>query len=167
MFSFCTSKFDVTPVNFMVAERRLLVLSGLPLDKFEIKLINVAKSHPTAAASQTADPVYIRTIVCDYKPEKPVLLKIHGYGSGSAMFYKCIKDLTAHFTVILLDLPGMAGSTRTSDYDFESMSAQDSIDYFVDYIEGWRRAMGNLTNLYVIGHSLGGYIVGNYALKYP
>ena len=35
----------------------------------------------------------------------------------------------------------------------------------MDFIESWRKAL-NLTNFYLAGHSYGGYIVGNYALKY-
>ena len=65
-------------------------------------------------------------------------MKIHGYGGGAAMFFKCIKPLCEHFSLILLDLPGMSGSSRVDDYNFENMSAQESIDYFVEYLEKWR-----------------------------
>ncbi len=34
-------------------------------------------------------------------------------------------------------------------------------------MEKWRVAMNNLTDLYLSGHSLGAYIVANYAVKYP
>jgi pimeloyl-ACP methyl ester carboxylesterase len=42
----------------------------------------------------------------------------------------------------------------------------------VDYIEKWRIEFGNKMNIelkdfYLMGHSFGGYICGNYALKYP
>jgi pimeloyl-ACP methyl ester carboxylesterase len=35
----------------------------------------------------------------------------------------------------------------------------------VSYVEKWR-ARVKLTNFYLIGHSFGGYIAGNYALKH-
>ena len=42
---------------------------------------------------------------------------------------------------------------------------QESIDYFVNYIEEWRKEM-HLDRFYLAAHSFGGYICGNYALKY-
>lgn len=111
------SKYDVTPVNFMMAERHLLSLSGLPMDKFEIKLVNVAKSENDL-------PVYIRTVMCDVTDDKPILIKVHGHGSGAAMFFKCIKELTQHFSLILIDQPGMGGSTRSDDYDYKKFTAE-------------------------------------------
>ena len=65
----------------------------------------------------------------------------------------------------MIDLIGMGGSSRPENFD-KSSSAQASIDYFTDYIEKWRVKMNNLTGFYIAGHSFGGYIVGNYALKY-
>jgi cardiolipin-specific phospholipase len=40
------------------------------------------------------------------------------------------------------------------------------LDYFLGYIEEWRIKM-RLESFNLIGHSLGGYIAGNYTLKYP
>ena len=34
-------------------------------------------------------------------------------------------------------------------------------------MEKWRIAMGNITEFYLIGHSFGGYLMGNYAVAYP
>lgn len=59
---------------------------------------------------------------------------------------------------------GMGGSSRPDNFN-EKNSPQEAIDYFVNYFEAWRVAMNNLTNFYLVGHSFGGYIVGNYILK--
>ena len=45
-------------------------------------------------------------------------------------------------------------------------TAEQSISYFVEYLEKWRVEMGNIKDFYLAGHSFGGYIVGNYASKY-
>lgn len=153
-------KYDVTPVNFMMAERRLLELSGLPMSCFEVKLVNVCKDFDGV-------PVYIRTILCDVREGKPVLVKVHGHGSGAAMFFKCIKGITEHFSLILIDLPGMGGSTRVEDYYYEQITAEQSIEYFVNYLEQWRQCMDNLKDFYLLGHSLGAYISAHYAIRYP
>jgi cardiolipin-specific phospholipase len=63
----------------------------------------------------------------------------------------------------------MGSSSRPEDFKYEvddCFSAQETIDYFVDYLEKWRLAMDNLTDFILAGHSFGGYVVGNYALKY-
>lgn len=112
------SKYDVTPVNFMMAERQLLSLSGLPQDKFEIKLVNVS------AGGDNEMPVYLRTVMCDVTDDKPILVKVHGHGSGAAMFFKCIKGITEHFSLILIDQPGMGGSTRSDDYDYKNFTPE-------------------------------------------
>lgn len=59
----------------------------------------------------------------------------------------------------------MGGSSRPGDYG-KVLTAEESIDYFVEYMERWRKSMGNLDDFYLAGHSYGGYLVGNYASKY-
>jgi pimeloyl-ACP methyl ester carboxylesterase len=59
----------------------------------------------------------------------------------------------------------MGGSSRPDNFD-KSGSPQKCINYFLDYMTKWRIAMGNLSGFYIAGHSFGGFIVGNYALRY-
>ena len=58
----------------------------------------------------------------------------------------------------------MGASSRPADYPYKTIDATDSIDYFNEYFEKWRVSMGNLTDFYVLAHSLGGYLMGQYAL---
>ena len=118
------------------------------------------------------NPVKIHTVLCGDNT-KPVLVLMHGYGGSGALFFKIIKALTEHFFLILVDIIGMGGSSRPDNFKHSncmlrggSFSPQEAIDYFVEYMEAWRKAMDNLTNFYLTGHSFGGYLVGNYALKY-
>ena len=68
----------------------------------------------------------------------------------------------------------MGGSSRPDNYNKKTMQPQESIDYFVDYVESWRIEMKNhfdepledFTDFYLAAHSFGGYIAGNYALQY-
>ena len=59
----------------------------------------------------------------------------------------------------------MGGSSRPGDYD-KKFTPEQSIDYFVEYLERWRKEVGDLDDFYLAGHSFGGYIAGNYASKY-
>ena len=92
---------------------------------------------------------------------------VHGFGSAAAMWYKVIKKLCEKFSVYLIDLIGMGGSSRPLDYDWANITAQESVDYMAGYIEKWRIASGNWTDFYLVGHSFGGYLSGLYATKYP
>tara|TARA_B110000285_G_C15021383_1_gene561765 strand:+ start:419 stop:901 length:483 start_codon:yes stop_codon:yes gene_type:complete len=65
-----------------------------------------------------------------------------------------------------MDLIGMAGSSRPDNYKNHKFKPQDSIDYFNLSIELWRQAL-NMKEFYLVAHSLGGHIGGNYAFKYP
>lgn len=60
----------------------------------------------------------------------------------------------------------MGSSSRPGNYD-PLFTPEQSIDYFVEYLESWRINMGNIKDFYLVGHDFGGFIVGNYAAKYP
>jgi pimeloyl-ACP methyl ester carboxylesterase len=97
--------------------------------------------------------------------DKPKLVCVHGYGAAGVHFFKCLKYLCRHFCVYTLDIMGMAGSSRPENYP-ATMTADECGNYFIDYIEAWRARL-DLKNFYLCCHSLGGYIGGLYAAKYP
>ena len=88
----------------------------------------------------------------------------HGYGASGVIFYKILKPLSEKFHVILVDILGMGASSRP---EFTAKTADEGDEFFVDFIEKWRIAMGDLKDFYLAGHSFGGYICGHYAYRYP
>ena len=80
------------------------------------------------------------------------------------MFFKIMKPLAENFHLIMIDILGMGGSSRP---DFSPKSAEESDEFFVDFLERWRLAMGDLKDFILAGHSFGGFICGHYAVKYP
>ena len=93
---------------------------------------------------------------------------IHGYGHSGAVFYKIMKDIAdAGIHLVLIDIIGMGASSRSTTFDKENMNADEADAYFVEFLEKWRIAFGDLKGFYLAGHSFGGYICGHYALKYP
>jgi len=93
------------------------------------------------------------------------LVLCHGYGGSGALFYKIIKQLSERFTLIFFDLIGMGGSSRPKNFNEDKMTPEEVVDYFIEYIEAWRKAM-NLDQFYLSAHSFGGFVCGHYALKY-
>lgn len=59
----------------------------------------------------------------------------------------------------------MGGSSRPSNFDESKITPQETVDYFTNYLEEWRKVM-KLDRFYLAAHSFGGFIMGNYALKY-
>jgi pimeloyl-ACP methyl ester carboxylesterase len=142
------------------------------------------------------EDILIRTIFINVKNEAPTenkqtLVLLHGYGGSGCLFYPILKKLGESFEVVLVDIVGMAGSSRPNNFKVSEMTPQTSIDYFVDFLEEWRKKVkfyyhkwkfgkesyvsnleANLkvpefTKFILAGHSFGGYVVGFYSLKYP
>ena len=164
----------------------VLLLSGLPEDQIYAKDVLVGEHD--------YKNVYIHTVICgDYNPwrpdrelkyrsenrdpnlskekkppvKKPILVLIHGWGGSGPLFFKILKQICKYFCLILIDVPGMGASSRPLNFDYNKMTVEQSIDYFVDYFEAWRKEMGDLKDFYLSAHSFGGYLAGCWALKYP
>ena len=86
----------------------------------------------------------------------------HGYGATGTVYFDLLALLSKHFHVYAFDCIGLGLSSR-EPYQYES--AQASVDFFVRFIEAWRKAL-NLTNFYLVGHSLGGYLSTQYCRHY-
>mmetsp|Transcript_1415 Transcript_1415/g.1294 ORF Transcript_1415/g.1294 Transcript_1415/m.1294 type:complete len:159 (-) Transcript_1415:569-1045(-) len=86
-----------------------------------------------------------------------------GYGGFGNVFYRFFKPLASKFKVYCVDTLGFGLSSRAK---LKEMSAQETVDYFVESFEAWRKAI-KLEKFAFAGHSLGGYVSCMYALKYP
>jgi pimeloyl-ACP methyl ester carboxylesterase len=94
---------------------------------------------------------------------KPPLVILHGFAAGKALFFQNLAALSQRFYVYSLDLPGLGGSDRIK---FRCDNAESTEQFFVTHLENWVQSQG-LERIYLMGHSFGGYIASNYALKFP
>ena len=91
---------------------------------------------------------------------------MHGYGASGVIFYRILKPLVeADLHLYLIDILGMGASSRP-DFD-EDQTPESADQFFVDFLENWRIAMGDMKDFFLAGHSFGGYVCGNYAVKHP
>ncbi len=86
------------------------------------------------------------------------LLFIHGLGSNLQAWDKTIEALSPHYRCIALDLPGY-GKSSQADYPF-------SLAFFTDQLIAFCEAL-KLKELTVVGHSMGGQIALQLALREP
>ena len=107
-------------------------------------------------------------------PTPAVLL--HGYGAGLAFFFHNLPPLARWVekrgsSVYALDWLGMGRSARVPfqiNAKREDVKARvrEAESFFIDSLEEWRIKMG-LSQMTLIGHSLGAYFSVAYALRYP
>lgn len=140
----------------MFAQKELLKFSGMKPEEYEIRRIKIS-------TGEDGQPIYANTIVAG-ESSKPTMILVHGYGSSAAHYYKVLRGLAQNFHVIAMDMVGQGASSRPT---FDAETAQEAIQFFVNFFENFRIAMGNITDFFLVGHSFGGYMCGQYALQYP
>lgn len=87
----------------------------------------------------------------------PVIL-LHGAWNDSSQWVSVMEALSQHFHCFALDLLG-CGESNNPNIHY-------SIDLQVECLAEFLQAL-KLDKVYLVGHSLGGWIAASYALKYP
>jgi hypothetical protein len=91
----------------------------------------------------------------------PVLMvQPPGWGVGAGLYEHAFGPLESHFTLIYHDPRGSGRSEAPAD------SAEMNVGAFVEDLESLREHL-KLDSFALLGHSHGGFIALNYALKYP
>jgi pimeloyl-ACP methyl ester carboxylesterase len=101
-------------------------------------------------------PFFYRLSANDLTGRRPPLLLIHGAG-GTHMHWPASLRRLPDWTVYALDLPGHGKSTGPG---------RASIAAYCDALYGFVQALG-LARVVLAGHSMGGAIVQEFALRYP
>ena len=87
------------------------------------------------------------------------LLFIHGLGSAADRWMNIPNVLSSDYHSIAIDLPGFGESERSSDVDY-------TINFFREFVVSFLEKISvPLEKTCIIGHSLGGYIASEIAIK--
>jgi len=86
------------------------------------------------------------------------LIIIHGGARGAESWLSNIKELSSQYAVYVPNLPGFGGS--------QSMAGNPYILELVEFVDDFIRAL-KIEKCYLMGHSIGGGIALNYALRFP
>ncbi len=89
---------------------------------------------------------------------KPVVF-IHGFGEDGDIWQNQIAFLKDHFQLIIPDLPGSGRSEMIEDMSMEGMA--EVIKAILD------NGLQGAEEVFLLGHSMGGYITLAFAEKYP
>ncbi|MDQ0124221.1 pimeloyl-ACP methyl ester carboxylesterase [Pseudomonas lini] len=93
------------------------------------------------------------------KRNGPTLLLVHGFSSNKNVWRKIAKDLSARFHVIIPDLPGWGESTRIAGESYDIDAQATRLNAFMLALD--------LHDVILVGHSMGGAIVGVHAAEKP
>ena len=128
-----TSLFILNERNLSLLQKRVILFSGIPQEDIKMVYLKVGESE-----GQRID---MCTTILGMKhiDSKPILVFLHGYAASAVLYYKMYKKLLERFTIICVDHVGMGASTRAKNYNADTITPQESIDYFVGYIEQWRK----------------------------
>ena len=89
----------------------------------------------------------------------PTVLLIHGFGADKDNWLLFSRKLTDNYHVIALDLPGFGDSSKNPDASYDLDAQTERLAAFVKQL--------GLSQLNVVGNSMGGEIAALYAARYP
>ncbi|OIJ10542.1 alpha/beta hydrolase [Anaerobacillus alkalilacustris] len=81
---------------------------------------------------------------------KPPMLLIHGFASSTYTFNRLFPLLEKYFSLIAIDLPGFGRSEKSTNFMYSFKNYAELIVQCIDYFR--------LTNVTIVGHSMGGQI---------
>ncbi|HEX4843835.1 MAG TPA: alpha/beta hydrolase [Limnobacter sp.] len=87
------------------------------------------------------------------------LVLVHGFGGSKDNFNRVANYLTDHYTVYAIDVPGFGASTRDLNADYVINTQIDRVHAIIEKL--------GLEKTHIGGNSMGGWISGAYAAKYP
>jgi abhydrolase domain-containing protein 6 len=89
----------------------------------------------------------------------PTIVLLHGFAANKEVWLKVAPMLTAHFRVIIPDLPGWGESSRIPGASYNVDNQAERLNDFVQTL--------HLQHALLVGHSMGGAIAGVYAAAHP
>ena len=116
----------------------------------------LGEQHPCPRSSSTANKLHYQLHHGAARPAGPPLVLVHGAGGNLMHWPGALRRLPGH-TVYALDLPGHGKSGG---------AGRAEIGAYADVVRGFAEALG-LVPFVLAGHSMGGAIALEFALRYP
>jgi len=91
------------------------------------------------------------------KNEKKTLVLIHGFLGSNQIWNPIIKELSENFSLLLIELPGHGKSSENGSFEIDRIALQ--IKKITDLL--------SIRKIGLVGHSVGGYIAGSFAIQFP
>ena len=89
---------------------------------------------------------------------KNTLLILHGWAQNSSFWIDTAKLIDSSFRIILLDLPGFGGT--------QNLQNESDVPEYSQFVKKFINKL-SLKKFILAGHSFGGQVAGDFAIKYP
>jgi pimeloyl-ACP methyl ester carboxylesterase len=89
----------------------------------------------------------------------PTIVLLHGFAASKEVWLPVAPQLTAHFHVVIPDLPGWGESSRNAGASYNIDNQAERLNDFIQTL--------HLQHSLLVGHSMGGAIAGVYAAEHP
>jgi pimeloyl-ACP methyl ester carboxylesterase len=137
------------------------VAFGSAAIRYSEAVLAAAQRKPAGSLSDERTPLGAPTLP---PPTAPVVLLLHGYMSGTAMYMFNVDDLVERgYLVYSADWLGCGASDRPRYWPRTTAQTES---FFLDALEEWQEAHG-LPSLVLFAHSMGGYLASCYAIRRP
>ncbi|XP_065368437.1 (Lyso)-N-acylphosphatidylethanolamine lipase isoform X1 [Calliphora vicina] len=140
-----------SPAMLRAVEKKILSFLKTPYRGFFVDI---------GPAIGESDKIWTVSFNTDSK-EVPLVM-LHGLGAGVALWVMNFDALAKDRPVFAIDILGFGRSSRPK-FSNDALTCEKQ---FVKSVEEWRREM-NISNMILLGHSMGGFIASSYALTYP
>ena len=164
------NKYKVVKIPHMVIKEKIIQLEKQLFALMNIEYGEEIIYEDFVLASNNQD-YYVHLLrTANLDPNKENFLLIHGFLSSSTHFLSVLPYLLLKYNVFMPDTIGMGLSSRPQ-IDFESPEQCENYFTEIIYIIVKKIFFSNQYNIkkefYIGGHSLGGFMVSRYILKYP
>lgn len=139
----------------------ILVLGFVAVHVFRWPLFRVAIRAQRSKAGLVEKSVEVdghRFVYLDGGSGEALVL-LHGFGANKDNWLQIAPLLTPHYRLIIPDLPGFGDSTRVESARYSAHEQLTRIHSFVEKLE--------LGAIHIGGNSMGGWLAGLYAARYP
>ena len=97
--------------------------------------------------------------------DAPVIVLIHGLGSGSGHFCEQLVELSEHHRLLCVEWRGCGRSDRAK---FTPKTHEETLEWFLPALDAWFEAAGLAgKRVTLVGHSMGAIIACEYCWRYP
>lgn len=95
----------------------------------------------------------------------PVIVLIHGLGSGSGHFCEQMVELSENHRLLCVEWRGCGRSNRAK---FTPKNYEETLEWFLPALDAWFEAAGlRGKRVTLVGHSMGSIIASEYCWRYP
>ncbi len=121
--------------------------------------LDAGRVKPARASSRSRNALLVPALA------KPVIVMVHGFTGSKENWLPLMRVLAPNYRLIALDLPGWGDSERLKETDYGAAAQAERLAKFLRALPGIVGADGPPALL--VGHSMGGQIVGLLAARHP